>query len=89
MKRLLPILLLVFSVAVGADVSGIPRIVDGDGLKIGNVEIRLHGIDAPERKQTCKKNGKVWPCGAETPEYMRGLVSGREIVWIGKVDSRT
>jgi endonuclease YncB( thermonuclease family) len=34
---------------------GIPRIIDGDSLEINNNKIRLFGIDAPERKQICKK----------------------------------
>jgi len=34
---------------------GIPRIIDGDSLEINNNKIRLFGIDAPEKKQNCKK----------------------------------
>jgi len=34
---------------------GIPKIIDGDSLEINNNKIRLFGIDAPERKQICKK----------------------------------
>ena len=32
--------------------TGIPRIIDGDTIRIGNTRIRLHGIDAPEAKQS-------------------------------------
>jgi endonuclease YncB( thermonuclease family) len=45
--------------------SGIPRIIDGDTIRIGNTRIRLHGIDAPEAKQTCTAGGKEWSCGRE------------------------
>ena len=31
-----------------ADITGKPRIVDGDTIHIGDTKIRLHGIDAPE-----------------------------------------
>ena len=41
------ILLLPMSAAM-ADITGKPRIVDGDTIHIGNTKIRLHGIDAPE-----------------------------------------
>ena len=34
---------------------GIPKVIDGDSLEINNNKIRLFGIDAPERKQICKK----------------------------------
>ena len=40
MKRLLPILLLVFSVGVGADVTGSARVTDGDSIKIGDTRVR-------------------------------------------------
>ena len=30
-----------------ADITGKPRVVDGDTLHIGDTKIRLHGIDAP------------------------------------------
>jgi endonuclease YncB( thermonuclease family) len=36
------------------DLTGKPRIVDGDTIEIGGTKIRLHGIDAPEMKQTCR-----------------------------------
>ena len=40
-------LLLPISVAM-ADITGKPRVVDGDTIHIGKTKIRLHGIDAPE-----------------------------------------
>jgi endonuclease YncB( thermonuclease family) len=36
------------SLAQAADLSGVPRIVDGDTLAIGATKVRLEGIDAPE-----------------------------------------
>jgi endonuclease YncB( thermonuclease family) len=44
---------------------GQPRIIDGDTIEISGQKIRLHGIDAPETKQTCTKEGKEWRCGQE------------------------
>ena len=35
--------------------NGKARVIDGDTIKIKNVNIRLFGIDAPEIKQSCKK----------------------------------
>ena len=34
--------------AAHADITGKPRIVDGDTIHINQTKIRLHGIDAPE-----------------------------------------
>lgn len=42
--------------AYAADLTGIPRIVDGDTIWIGETKIRLHGIDAPETKQECSQH---------------------------------
>tara|TARA_Y100000816_G_C25842253_1_gene440141 strand:- start:154 stop:678 length:525 start_codon:yes stop_codon:yes gene_type:complete len=36
-------------------ISGIPKVIDGDTIKIKSNKIRLFGIDAPEKKQTCRK----------------------------------
>ena len=40
-----------------ATITGPAEVVDGDGLKIGPVAIRIHGIDAPEAAQDCPKAG--------------------------------
>lgn len=37
------------------EISGIPKIIDGDTVNINHKKIRLEGIDAPEIKQKCKK----------------------------------
>ena len=52
---------------VGAEISGVPSITDGDTIKIFNKRIRFHGIDAPEKKQTTKTvkkkiDGKLVTC---------------------------
>ena len=36
-------------------ISGFAKVVDGDTIKINSKKIRLYGIDAPEKKQKCKK----------------------------------
>jgi endonuclease YncB( thermonuclease family) len=68
MKRtvLLGLLLALYTLpALGADnITGRARAIDGDTMKVGGVEIRLFGVDAPELKQTCTtKKGKVQRCG--------------------------
>ena len=45
-------------------ISGIAEVVDGDGLIVAAVPIRLHGVDAPEAGQDCAAaSGGTWPCG--------------------------
>ena len=56
-KILLTLLLTFFLTQIlnSAEIYGMPKIIDGDTVHIGNKKIRLEGIDAPEIKQQCKK----------------------------------
>ena len=42
------LLVLASSPATAAPLSGIGKSIDGDSLMVGEAEVRLHGIDAPE-----------------------------------------
>ena len=62
MSVLLPALLP--AVAEAADVTGVPKIREGDSIQIGSTRIRLGGIDAPSVDQLClNKTGERWTCG--------------------------
>jgi len=53
--------------ASAADISGVPRIREGDQVQIGNTRIRLGGIDAPSADQLClNTKGERWDCGTST-----------------------
>ncbi len=66
--------------AQAADLSGVPRIVDGDTLAIGSTKIRLQGIDAPETDQVClNANGVHWACGIDARDQLVAHIAGREI----------
>lgn len=59
---------------------GPARVIDGDSIVVAGTEIRIHGIDAPESRQTCRrKGGRSWPCGRVATAAMRAMVAGREI----------
>ena len=65
----------------GATISGPADVIDGDGLKIGPVAIRLHGIDAPELGQRCAKaGGGTWACDEAAAERLEALVGTGEVV---------
>jgi endonuclease YncB( thermonuclease family) len=71
---------LVCSLAQAADLSGIPRIVDGDTLAIGATKVRLEGIDAPETDQVClNAKGVHWACGIDARDQLTAHIAGREI----------
>jgi endonuclease YncB( thermonuclease family) len=59
--------------------SGIGRAKDGDSLTVGNREVRLYGIDAPEWDQTCKRYGRNWACGQVAAEELARLITGKEL----------
>jgi endonuclease YncB( thermonuclease family) len=60
-------------------ISGHAKVIDGDSLEIGETRIRLHAIDAFEGRQTCRRDGAEWNCGAEAAALLRRLVGGGEI----------
>ena len=56
----LTLILLTLPSPAHADITGKPRVIDGDTIQINQTKIRLHGIDAPETKQTCRTSkGKI------------------------------
>jgi len=64
--------------------------VDGDGIMVGGtmvagrceggLEVRMQGIDAVEKEQTCKdKDGEVWQCGQASRQALADLIKGAEV----------
>ncbi len=54
--------------------TGSARVIDGDTLDLSGTRIRLHGIDAPEQKQSCRAGGKFWACGREATRALKGRI---------------
>ena len=82
------VLLLPMSTAM-ADITGKPRVIDGDTIHIGDTKIRLHGIDAPEMKQTCRTSkGKVQMCGQLAKQALERLVKGQDVTCKGDTRDR-
>ena len=72
--------LLVCALAQAADLSGVPRVVDGDTLAIGATKVRLEGIDAPETDQICLSAiGDRWTCGIKARDQLAAHIGGRSI----------
>lgn len=57
-------------------VSGAARPIDGDSLWVGGNEVRLKGIDAPEGRQTCRRDGAEWDCGGAARGALVGMIGG-------------
>jgi endonuclease YncB( thermonuclease family) len=56
------------------------QITDGDSIVIAGERIRLHGIDAPEARQSClRATGTPWPCGTWATAQLREITSGAQL----------
>jgi endonuclease YncB( thermonuclease family) len=66
-----------------SDVTGKAYVTDGDTVRIGDIRVRLHGIDAPEQKQKCWKAGQAWSCGRESTKTLNALINNQIITCKG------
>ena len=69
-------------------ISGIAKVIDGDTIKINKKKIRLFGIDAPEKKQKCRKPWltlsfltfhKDYPCGEISTLKLKNKINDKFI----------
>jgi endonuclease YncB( thermonuclease family) len=59
-------------------ITGRASIIDGDTLDVGGQRIRLHGIDAPESRQTCRDaTGRDYRCGQRATLALSDKVGGQ------------
>ena len=89
--RIVIIFLIWTPTVIAEEVSGIPKIVDGDTIYIDNYKFRLEGIDAPEMRQQCKKESlkissiigftfyKDYSCGKVSKEKLISKIHGSKI----------
>jgi endonuclease YncB( thermonuclease family) len=55
-------------------------IIDGDTIKIHDQRIRLHGVDAPESAQECRRSdGSRWRCGQQATLALQDLIGRRPV----------
>ncbi|MDP3739022.1 MAG: thermonuclease family protein [Hyphomonadaceae bacterium] len=58
-------------------------VIDGDTIRMGDISLRLWGIDAPERDQLCRSaTGEPFECGGIAGAHLAELVAGK-LVWCG------
>lgn len=69
-------------------VMGQATVTDADTLEIRGVDVRLHGIDAPESNQTCVADGKRWPCGRRSANALDRRIEGRTVRCRGRTRDR-
>lgn len=57
-------------------VSGQAQAIDGDTLEVAGTRVRLYGVDAPEKDQTCRRSGREYACGQDALAALRTRVAG-------------
>jgi endonuclease YncB( thermonuclease family) len=84
--------LMMLIVAVSAhatDLTGKPRIIDGDTIEMAGEHIRLHGIDTPEADQTCQKaNESEYRCGEMATFALANIIANHWITCKGETFDR-
>ena len=76
-------------------ITGIAKVIDGDTIRIVEKKIRLFGIDAPEKKQQCRKPwltisilsfSKDYPCGKISTDRLKKKINNKLLIckWINK-----
>ena len=55
------------------------RVVDGDTIHLNGEKIRFTGIDTPELKQTCLKEGVKDPCGIAAKQILIDRIGNNSV----------
>ena len=74
MKKILGVLilgLLTYNISFADNL----KIIDGDTVILNGEKIRFSGIDTPELKQTCLKDGQEVPCGMTAKRLLAEKIS--------------
>lgn len=59
---------------------GVASVIDADTIEIRGVRIRLHGIDAPESRQLCRRNSSdEWRCGQQAALALSDRIGRRTV----------
>ena len=64
------------------------RVVDGDTIHLNGEKIRFTGIDTPELKQTCVKEGFIDPCGVTAKEILIVKIGDNKVECISEGKDR-
>ena len=73
------ILLFLSNYSFAKTIIGKAKVIDGDTIHIKNNKIRLHGIDAPETKQTCKIDKEEWFCGKQSTNELKKIINNQSV----------
>lgn len=78
MIRICSLLVVLAAIYTGAAAQNGPvHVIDADTIDVGNIRVRLHGIDAPEIGQPCLADGREWDCGSWARDETRKRFQGQ------------
>ena len=82
---LISIFLLVFLLTINDIKSQELKVVDGDTIHLNGEKIRFTGIDTPELKQTCIKEGAIEnPCGLTAKKILIDKIGNNKVKCISE-----
>jgi endonuclease YncB( thermonuclease family) len=89
MRNLMALVLVVIAAVAGLSaerastpqerLAGRPKLIDGDSFEIGATGVRLFGVDAPEGRQSCTRDGRDWSCGDAAAAKLRRLIGSHDV----------
>ena len=54
-------------------------VVDGDTLDLHGLRVRLASVDGRNRRQSCWRDGREWPCGRRSALALADLIGARQV----------
>ena len=63
-------------------IRGLAEVIDADIVSFGRQRVILWGIDAPERRQTCRLNGEFWGCYDVAFRHLQLLAGRGEVICV-------
>ena len=76
---LISVFSLIFTLIINQVKSQTIKIVDGDTIHLNGEKIRFTGIDTPELKQTCLKEGVKDPCGVTAKQILINKIGNNDV----------